>query len=246
MLRNDEMAELMPFMEDRAKILIIEDDGKMSQALVSGLESTGYEAVAASSAEEGFFLAHSFRPDLLLLDLTLPQRNGLEVLRQIRKDGLDMRVLILTSHNTVEDRVEGLRTGADDYLGKPFSFPELLARVHALLRRFLPPAPEDRSIHIADLILDTCGRTASRNGEPLELTPREFELLLYLAENRGRTVSREMLARDVWRENARYTPIDNVIDVQIARLRRKIDDPFSVKLLQTVRGIGFSLREPAQ
>jgi DNA-binding response OmpR family regulator len=227
-----------------AKILIIEDDGKMSQALVSGLESAGYEAITASTGEEGFYLAHSQRPDLLLLDLTLPQRNGLDVLQQIRKDGLDLRVLILTSHNTVDDRVEGLRTGADDYLGKPFSFPELLARIDALLRRFLSPAPESRSIVIADLTIYTHSRTASRSGQLLELTPREFDLLLYLAENRGRTVSREMLTRDVWRENARYTPIDNVIDVQIARLRRKIDDPFPVKLLQTVRGIGFSLREP--
>lgn len=215
----------------------------MSQALVSGLESAGYEVITASTGEAGFYLAHSQRPDLLLLDLTLPQRNGLEVLQQIRQDGLDMRVMILTSHNTVEDRVEGLQTGADDYLGKPFSFPELLARIEALLRRFVPPTPESRCIAIADLTIYTRSRTASRSGQLLELTPREFDLLLYLAESRGRTVSREMLTRDVWRENARYTPIDNVIDVQIARLRRKIDDPFPVKLLQTVRGIGFSLRE---
>src|ERR1700723_2313481 len=122
-----------------SKILIIEDDRKMSGALVSGLEAAGYEAVAAASAEEGFFLVHSLQPDLLLLDLTLPQRNGLDILRQIRKEGLDLRVLILTSHNTVEDRVEGLTRGADDYLGKPFSFPELMARIDALLRRILPP-----------------------------------------------------------------------------------------------------------
>jgi DNA-binding response OmpR family regulator len=179
----------------------------------------------------------------LLLDLTLPQRNGLEVLREIRREGLDMRVLILTSHNTVEDRVEGLRTGADDYLGKPFSFPELLARMDALLRRFLP-ARNDLHHVIGDLLIDPKNRTATRGGALLELTAREFDLLLYLAENYGRTVSREMLARDVWRETSRFTPLDNVIDVQIARLRRKIDDPFTVKLLQTVRGIGFSLKEP--
>jgi DNA-binding response OmpR family regulator len=226
-----------------SRILIIEDDRKMSSALVSGLESAGYEVVAAGSAEEGFFLVHSLQPDLLLLDLTLPQRNGLDILRQIRKEGLDLRVLILTSHNTVEDRVEGLQTGADDYLGKPFSFPELMARIDALLRRFLPPT-RGASLIIGDLSLDTRTRTASRNGEPLDLTAREFDLLLYLAENQGRTVSREMLAKDVWREASRFTPIDNVIDVQVARLRRKIDDPFTVKLLQTVRGLGFCLREP--
>ncbi len=215
----------------------------MSGALVSGLEAAGYEVVAASSAEEGFFLVHSLRPDLLLLDLTLPQRNGLDVLRQIRKEGMDLRVLILTSHNTVEDRVEGLKTGADDYLGKPFSFPELTARIDALLRRFLTPSPSSFVV-VGDLSINTRNRTASRNGEELELTAREFDLLLYLAQNRGRTVSREMLAKDVWQENSRFTPLDNVIDVQMARLRKKLDDPFEVKLLQTIRGLGFSLREP--
>lgn len=215
----------------------------MSDALVSGIEAAGYDVTAAGTAEEGFFLVHQCRPDLLLLDLTLPQRNGLDVLRQIRSEGTDVRVLILTSHNTVEDRVAGLRTGADDYLGKPFSFVELLARIDALLRRILPP-PASTNLTIGDLTLDTKTRTATRAGEPLELTAREFDLLLYLVENRGRTVSREMLAKDVWRETSRYTPIDNVIDVQIARLRKKIDDPYPVKLLQTVRGIGFSLREP--
>lgn len=226
-----------------SKILVIEDDHRMSAALVSGLEAAGYEVIAAHSGEEGFFLVHTTRPDLLLLDLTLPQRNGLEILRQIRREGIDVRVLILTSHNTVDDRVEGLRTGADDYLGKPFSFPELVARIDALLRRILAPAAPS-GLLIGDLRIDTRARTASRSGTLLELTSREFDLLLYLAENRGNTVSREMLARDVWRETSRYTPIDNVIDVQMARLRRKVDDPFAVKLLQTVRGLGFSLREP--
>ncbi|HEY0162444.1 MAG TPA: response regulator transcription factor [Edaphobacter sp.] len=226
----------------RSRILVVEDDRKMSAALVSGLEAAGYEVLAAESAEEGFFLVHTQRPDLMLLDLTLPYRNGLDILRQIRAEKLDLRVLILTSHNTVEDRVAGLNTGADDYLGKPFSFPELTARIDALLRRFLPSQPS--MISVGDLVLDTKARTASRANERLELTAREFDLLLYLVGNVGRTVSREMLARDVWRETSRYTPLDNVIDVQMARLRRKIDDPFPIKLLQTIRGVGFSLREP--
>lgn len=226
----------------RAKILIIEDDRKLSAALVSGMESAGYEVLAAGSAEEGFFLIHTERPELLLLDLTLPHRNGLDLLRQVRAEALDVRVLILTSHNTVEDRVEGLQTGADDYLGKPFSFPELMARIDALLRRFLPTQPS--LLTVGDLVLNTRSRTASRANSKLELTAREFDLLLYLASNSGQTVSREMLARNVWRETSRYTPLDNVIDVQMARLRRKIDDPFSIKLLQTIRGVGFSLREP--
>ena len=227
----------------KPRILIIEDDRKMSDALVVGLQEADYDIVTAASGEEGFYLAHKQRPDLLLLDLTLPHRNGLEILKQLRAEGADMRVLILTSHNTVEDRVEGLRTGADDYLGKPFSFPELLARIDALLRRILPAA-ESGACGIGDLSLDTKTRTATREGGALDLTQREFDLLLYLIQNRGRIVSREMLARDVWRETSRFSPIDNVIDVQIARLRKKIDDPFSVKLLQTVRGLGFCLREP--
>jgi DNA-binding response OmpR family regulator len=226
----------------RPTILIIEDDRKLSEALASGIASAGYDVSTASSAEEGFFLVHSLRPELLLLDLTLPQRNGLDILRQIRKEGIDLRVLILTSHNTVEDRVQGLITGADDYLGKPFSFAELLARIDALLRRFLPKK-ENQTEMIGDLVLDIKAQKVERSGQRIDLTSREFDLLLYLAKNRDRTVSREMLARDVWHENSRYTPIDNVIDVQMARLRKKIDDPFSIKLLQTVRGVGFCLRE---
>lgn len=227
----------------RSKILIIEDDKKLAGALVEGLRSEGYDVSSASSAEEGFFLVHSEHPDLLLLDLSLPYRNGLDILRQIRHEGVDVRVLILTSRNTVQDRVEGLNSGADDYLGKPFSYPELSARIQALLRRIIP-SPTSEILQINDLLLNTRSRTASRGGIQLELTGREFDLLLYLAENHGRTVSREMLAKDVWKENSRFTPLDNVIDVQIARLRKKVDDSFPVKLLQTVRGMGFILREP--
>jgi len=139
--------------------------------------------------------------------------------------------------------VAGLNAGADDYLGKPFSFPELLARIGALLRRVQPPVAATL-LRIADLALDTESRTASRSDVRLDLTTREFDLLLYLTENQGRAVSREMLAKDVWKENSRFTPLDNVIDVQMTRLRRKLDDPFAVKLLQTIRGVGFILQEP--
>ncbi|MDE1162276.1 MAG: response regulator transcription factor [Acidobacteriaceae bacterium] len=227
----------------QSHILVIEDDNKLATALVSGIEAEGYRVSRASSAEEGFFLLHSNLPDLLLLDVTLPQRNGLDLLRQIRRDHIDVRILMLTSHNTVEDRVEGLNLGADDYLGKPFSFPELLARIGALLRRILPEKVSDE-LSIADLRLNTRTRAAVRAGKSLELSQREFDLLLYLAENGGRTVSREMLARHVWKESSRFTPLDNVIDVQMARLRKKVDDDHSVRLLHTVRGLGFSLREP--
>jgi DNA-binding response OmpR family regulator len=235
----------VPNAEQRSHILIIEDDHKLSAALVAGIEAEGYLVTAASSAEEGFFLLHSQKPDLLVLDVTLPQRNGLDLLRQIRKERIDVRVLMLTSHNSVGDRVEGLNSGADDYLGKPFSFPELLARMNALLRRILPEPTSD-TLQIADLVINTKTRSAARGHRSIELSPREFEMLLYLAENDGRTVSREMLARDVWKEHSRFTPLDNVMDVHIGRLRKKIDESSSVKLLHTVRGIGFSLREPAE
>lgn len=231
-----------PLNTHRQRILVIEDEKKMADTLVSGLETNGYDAIAASTGEEGFFLAHSLRPDLILLDLNLPHRNGLEILQQMRAEAFDVRILVLTSHNSVEDRVAGLNAGADDYLGKPFSFPELLARLSALLRRSRSDA--HRPIEIADLVLDTKTRTATRSGVHLDLTNREFDLLLYLAQNRNRPVSREMLAKDVWREPSRFTPLDNVIDVQMTRLRRKVDDPFSIKLLRTIRGVGFSLREP--
>ena len=215
----------------------------MAEALIAGLSSNGYDVMHADTGEEGFFLVHSLRPDLILLDLSLPHRGGIEILEQIRAQSSDQRVIILTSHNAVEDRVAGLNSGADDYIGKPFSFPELLARISSLLRRTQTAKPSE-PLNVADLTLDTDTRVASRGSVRLDLTTREFDLLLYLAENRGRTVSREMLARDVWHETSRFTPIDNVIDVQMTRLRRKVDDPFPSKLLHTIRGVGFILREP--
>ena len=230
--------------QDRRRILVVEDDARMRRSLHSGFEAAGYEVQAAGSGEEGFFLVYSSRPDLVVLDLCLPGRNGLAILKQLRAERVDLRVLVLTSHNEVEDRVEGLRAGADDYLGKPFSFEELLARIEALLRRTQAPAPS-KLVCVADLEMNTLTHCALRNGVDLLLTEREFALLQYLADNQGRTVSREQLAKEVWQqEGARFSPLDNIIDVQMTRLRRKVDDPFAVKLLHTIRGIGFSLRVP--
>lgn len=228
-----------------ARVLVVEDDRKLASALQAGISAEGYLVTLASSAEEGFFLLHREQPDLLVLDVSLPNRSGLDLLQQIRREHIDVRVMMLTSHNSVEDRVEGLRTGADDYLGKPFSFPELMARIAALLRRIRPDV-STRDLEVCDLSLNTRERTAARSGIKLDLTTREFDVLLYLAENYGRIVSREMLAKDVWKESSRFSPLDNVIDVQMARLRKKVDDPFQSKLLQTVRGLGFSLREPKE
>lgn len=229
--------------QGKARVLVVEDDRKLANALRVGIAAEGYEVTLAASAEEGFFLLHREQPDLLVLDVTLPNRSGIDLLQQIRRELIDVRVMMLTSHNSAEDRVDGLRTGADDYLGKPFSFPELLARIEALLRRVQPGTPPG-NLDVGDLSLNARERSAKRSGMKLDLTTREFDVLLYLAENHGRIVSREMLAKDVWKESSRFTPLDNVIDVQMGRLRRKVDDPFPVKLLQTVRGLGFSLRMP--
>jgi DNA-binding response OmpR family regulator len=152
--------------------------------------------------------------------------------------------MLLTARDSVEDRVHGLDVGADDYLVKPFALPELLARCRALLRRGVSEKPG--KLTVGDLALDAAARKFSRNGQPMELTAREYDLLEYLLRNQGSVVSREMLARDVWKETARATPIDNVIDVHIARLRRKLDDGFDRKLLHTVRGVGFILREDGE
>jgi DNA-binding response OmpR family regulator len=223
------------------RILVVEDETKVARALRDGLAAEGYEVSIAPTGEDGFFLISSESFDLVVLDLLLPGRSGLEILAAIRKRGSRMPVLILTAKDAIEDRVAGLDSGADDYLVKPFAFAELSARVRALLRR--GKAESFLRFQVDDLEIDIVSRIAMRAGHPLELTAREFDLLEYLARHNGQVVSREMLAKDVWQETARHTPLDNVIDVHIARLRRKVDDPFPRKLVHTVRGVGFVLRE---
>jgi two-component system, OmpR family, copper resistance phosphate regulon response regulator CusR len=222
-------------------ILVVEDETKVARALRDGLLAEGYEVSIAHTGEDGFFLINSENFDLVILDLLLPSRSGLEILGAIRKQGLRTPVLILTAKDGIEDRVTGLDTGADDYLVKPFAFAELSARVRALLRR--GKAESFLRFQVDDLEIDIASRSATRAGHFLELTAREFDLLEYLAKHHGQVVSREMLAKDVWQETARHTPLDNVIDVHIARLRRKVDDPFPRKLVHTVRGVGFVLKQ---
>jgi DNA-binding response OmpR family regulator len=221
-------------------VLIIEDERKLADAIATGLEETGYTAKVVHTGEAGLRVLHDEPFDLILLDVMLPRASGLEALREMRRDGFKIPVLILTSRGSVDDRVRGLDSGADDYLAKPFAFPELLARLRALLRRAKPNSPS--VLQLADLRMDTRGRSVTRGTVPIDLTVREFELLEYLLIHRGTVISREMLARDVWKTTVRYTSLDNVIDVHIGRIRRKIDDPFTLKLLQTVRGVGFVLR----
>lgn len=223
------------------RILVVEDEVKVARALKEGLERERYEVALVRTGEEGFYRANAETFDLVVLDLMLPGRDGLEILKTLRKRSVQTPVLILTARDALSDRVEGLDAGADDYLVKPFAFPELLARIRALLRR--GRGEQILRFKVADLELDVITRKVTRAGRELDLTVREFELLEYLLRHQAQIVSREMLAREVWKETARATPLDNVIDVHIARLRRKVDDPFPSKLIQTVRGVGFVLRE---
>jgi len=222
------------------RILVVEDEPKVADALREGLESEDYEVEIARTGEEGFFLVNAQTFDLVILDLMLPGRDGLDILKTLRRRGLQTPVLILTARDAVEDRVTGLDCGADDYLVKPFAFAELLARIRALLRR--GRTDQVLQLKAADLEMDLVTRRVSRGGRPLNLTPREFELLEYFLRYQNQIVSREMLARDVWHETSRATPLDNVIDVHIARLRKKVDHGFPRKLIHTIRGVGFMLR----
>ena len=223
------------------RILLVEDEIKVGNAVSEGLRADGYGVTWAQTGEEGFFHASSQGFDLIVLDVMLPGRDGIEVLQTLRKQGAKTPVLLLTAKDAIEDRVLGLDAGADDYLVKPFAFAELTARLRALLRRNKPESAG--VLTIAGLEIDPIRRIVSRESQRIDLTAREFELLEYLTRNHGRVVSRQMLARDVWQETDRATPLDNVIDVHIARLRRKMDDPFETKLLHTVRGVGFTLSE---
>ena len=225
----------------RMRILVVEDEQKVADALREGLEGEHYEVVVERTGEAAFFRVNTETFDIVLLDLGLPGRDGIDILRALRQRRMETPVLVLTARDSLEDRVTGLDAGADDYLVKPFAFAELLARVRALARR--GRGAEAPRLIVADLELDLVTRNVTRGGAPVELTVREFELLEHLMRFQGQVVSRETLARDVWKETARTTPLDNVIDVHIARLRRKVDVDPATKLIHTVRGVGFVLRE---
>ena len=223
------------------RILVVEDELKVANALREGLQGERYDVVVERTGESAFFRVTTEQFDAILLDLTLPGRDGLEILKAMRDRGIKTPVLALTARDSLQDRVLGLDTGADDYMVKPFAFAEVVARIRALVRR--GRAAEIPRLSVADLELDLITRKVSRRGSLVDLTAREFELLEYLLRHQGQVVSRESLARDVWKETARTTPLDNVIDVHIARLRRKIDTEQRDKLIHTVRGVGFMLHE---
>jgi DNA-binding response OmpR family regulator len=223
------------------RVLVVEDELKVASALREGLESEGYSVVVENTGEGAFFRGSTESFDVILLDLGLPGRDGVQILQTLRQRDVKTPVLILTARDTQHDRVHGLDSGADDYLVKPFAFAELLARIRALLRR--GRAPELVRLKVDDLEIDLVSRKVVRGGQNVELTAREFQLLHCLMSREGELVSRDTLASEVWKETARSSTLNNVIDVHIARLRRKIDLDRPTRLIHTIRGVGFMLRE---
>ena len=221
------------------RLLIVEDQKKLLSSLRTGLEEEGYDVVTAASGEQGFYAATTEAVDAVILDLMLPERDGLQILRDLRANGFTRPVLILTARDAVEDRVLGLDSGADDYLVKPFAFAELLARVRALLRRDV--SGREMVLRADDLEVDLMARRVVRGGVELDLTKREYELLEYLLRHKNAAVTREMIARDVWKE-VTGAPT-NSIDVYITLLRKKVERPGARQLIQTVRGVGYALRD---
>ena len=223
------------------RVLVVEDERKVADALREGLQAEEYDVAVERTGEGAFFRTATETFDLILLDLGLPGRDGLEVMAAIRQKHIAVPIIVLTARDTVADRVQGLDAGADDYLIKPFAFSELLARMRVLLRRGRSLDP--RQLTVGPLSLDVVSRKVTRDGRPIDITLREFELLEFLMRHDGHVVSRETLAREVWKESGRTASLDNVIDAHMARLRRKVDDDGAVKMIHTIRGVGFTLRE---
>jgi DNA-binding response OmpR family regulator len=219
------------------KVLVVDDDPELLPLVAFALRQSGFSAVEAGSGEQGLLVLEAERPDLLILDLNLPGINGLEVCRRLRVEGIASPILMLTARGDPGQRVEGLDAGADDYLAKPYHFPELLARVRALLRRGPALAPSVLSVH--DLTVDTRARRVERAGHALALTTKEYALLEYLLRRQGEVVGRASIAEHVWDDT--FDPMSNLIEVYIQRLRRKLDDGHQVKLIHTRRGAGYSL-----
>ena len=223
------------------RILIAEDDEALGKFVRQGLETEHYNVDVFPDGEQARSAASESDYDLVILDLNLPKVDGVSVLRHLRLKKPSLPVLVLTQRTKVEDRVECLDTGADDYLAKPFSFSELSARIRALIRR--SHVPSEAVLAIADLKLDRVQRIVQRTGVRIELTTKEFALLEYLMRHAGRSVTRSMILEHVW--NLSFDTTTNVVDVYINYLRRKIDDGHAVKLIHTVRGVGYTFRVPA-
>jgi DNA-binding response OmpR family regulator len=234
-------ATATPFAPPR--VLVVEDEQKTRDSLAEGLRLESWSVATAATGREAIALLDGGARDLVVLDRMLPDGDGLSVLRHLRERGVHTPVLMLTARGALDDRVAGLEGGADDYLAKPFAFAELVARCRALLRR--PVMSTGHFLRCGDLQLDNRARVAVRGGEEIALSPREVDILEYLLRYQGQIVTREMLERDVWKQTRRLTSLDNVIDVQMMRLRRKIDGDRPEKIIQTLRGLGYRLGREA-
>ena len=221
------------------RILVVEDEAKIASFLKRGLEEEAYEVELAHDGHKGLEAALTGTFDLIVLDIGLPEIDGMDVCRQVRAKGMQTPVIFLTARDSVHDKVLGLDIGADDYLTKPFAFEEFLARIRSLLRKAQQRA--DTRLKVADLILDTKTRKVERAGQPIDLSTKEFALLQYLMENRGTVLTRMDISEKVW--DIHFDTTTNVIDVHINRLRKKVDNDFAVHLIQTVRGAGYTLGE---
>jgi len=221
------------------KILLVEDDMRTAEFVLKGLKQAGYTTVHAADGEDGLFKAINAGCDLVVLDVMLPKMNGLQLISRLRGAGSRIPVIILSARGSVDDRVEGLRLGGDDYLAKPFNFAELLARISALLRRTSETPETPSLLSVGELTLDLKRRRAQRSGIDLDLQPLEFNVLEYLARNAGRVVSKTMLMEHVWEYN--FDPRTNIVETRVCRLREKLDKPFDRELLHTVRGFGYIL-----
>lgn len=221
------------------RVLVVEDEERIAAFIRAGLTEAGYAVDVASDGDEALDWTAIVEYDLIVLDVMLPGRDGIEVAKTLRNRRVSTPILMLTARDTIDDRIRGLDSGADDYLIKPFAFGELLARLRALSRR--EPVVSSSVLQVADLTLDTTTRQASRQGDPIELTTKEFSLLAYLMRHPNQVLTRTMIAEHVW--NYDFDSVTNVIDVHIRYLRRKIDEPYETKLIQTVRGAGYRITD---
>ncbi len=222
------------------RVLVVEDDKKIASFVVNGLKQTGAAVDHCTNGEEAFAQASAVPYDAAIVDIMIPGVDGLTLVQNLRRDGIRTPVIFLSAKASVDDRVRGLQSGGDDYLTKPFSFAELLARVQALIRRSTQSGPEPTRLTVADLTLDLLAREVHRGGQKIDLQPREFALLEYLMRNSPRVVTKTMILEQIWGYS--FDPQTNVVDVLVHRLRAKIDKDFPLKLIHTLRGMGYTLK----
>jgi len=222
------------------RLLLVEDDPIISSFVIKGLKEAGFAVDSAADGEDGLHLALTEPYDAVVVDLMLPKLDGLSLITRLRETKPNIPIMILSAKRSVDDRVKGLQTGSDDYLTKPFAFSELLARVQALIRR-ATGVPDTTRLEVADLVMDLLSREVTRSGRPIELQPREFLLLEYLMRNTGRVVSKTMLIEHVWDLN--FDPQTNIVEARMSKLRDKIDRDHDKKLIHTIRGAGYILKE---